>query len=113
MGILLSRDTSAAYRNGNLETLKRPRKARSTLSDLPFPPSESNKYMDKWRKSFVPALLSWAGAQIDPFGTNSMIQGPVEDIWCSSFPDVELDDTEIGVVSTVVCSMIQLDSWGM
>ncbi|KAH9972506.1 hypothetical protein BGW80DRAFT_1459857 [Lactifluus volemus] len=33
--------------------------------------------------------------QIDPFGTNSMIQEPAEDIWFSTFPDVALDDTKL------------------
>ncbi|KAH9954723.1 hypothetical protein BGW80DRAFT_1467625 [Lactifluus volemus] len=102
MGIVLARDTSATESDGKLEGSKCPRRTRPTMSDLPFPPAESNKNMEKWRKTFVPALLSWAGRQIDPFGTNSMIQEPAEDIWFSTFPDVALDDTKLGIVMAVV-----------
>ncbi|KAH9967781.1 hypothetical protein BGW80DRAFT_1462112 [Lactifluus volemus] len=102
MGIVLARDTSAMESDGKLEGSKCPRRTRPTMSDLPFPPAESNKNMEKWRKTFVPALLSWAGRQIDPFGTNSMIQEPAEDIWFSTFPDVALDDTKLGIVMAVV-----------
>jgi hypothetical protein len=113
MGIVLARDTSATESDGKLEGSKCPRRTRPTMSDLPFPPAESNKNMEKWRKTFVPALLSWAGRQIDPFGTNSMIQEPAEDIWFSTFPDVALDDTKLGIVMAVVRSTIQLDSGGV
>ena len=113
MGIVLARDTSAAESNEKLEASKCPRRTRPTISDLPFPRAESNKNMEKWHKTFIPALLSWAGMQINPFGTNSMIQEPVEDIWFSTFPDVALDDTKLGVVMAVVRSTIRLDSGGM
>jgi hypothetical protein len=100
MGIVL---TSVAESNGKLEGSKHLRKTRPTLSDLPF---NSKNDREKWRKIFVPALLSWAGTQIDPFGTNSMINEPVEDIWWSTFPDVALDDTKLSTVLSVVHSMI-------
>jgi hypothetical protein len=113
MGIVLARDTSSAESDGRLEASKRSRRTRPTMSDLPFPPADSSKNMEKWRKIFIPALLTWAGTQTDPFGINNMIQEPAEDIWFSVFPDVALNDMELGVVLAVVRSMILLDSGGM
>ncbi|KAH9953068.1 hypothetical protein BGW80DRAFT_1520010 [Lactifluus volemus] len=102
MGIVLARDTSSAESDGRLEASKRLRRTRPTMSDLPFPPADSSKNMEKWRKIFIPALLTWAGTQTDPFGINNMIQEPAEDIWISVFPDVALNDMELGVVLAVV-----------
>lgn len=53
-------------------------KLRPTVSDLPLP--RSSGYIQDWHKKFVPLLISWAGSQIDLFGTNGHIDGAIKSV---------------------------------
>src|SRR5260221_161668 len=61
-------------------------KQNYTKDDLPFPPGGNHRHI--WGKSFRPALLSWAGSQDNPFGTNGTIHSEISDIWCRLYPDI-------------------------
>ena len=76
------------------------RKARHTLMDLPLP--RGGRYLQIWRKKFVPLLISWAGSQEDPFGTNGLIEGTVSSLWKRVYPDIDLEDTDTNIVVNVV-----------
>lgn len=85
---------------------KRPPKPRYTQADLPFPHGLSGEEgINRWRSSFIPSLLSWAGAQDDPFGTNCRLEmNPSElvNIWERVYPGSTLDDKGLNVVAFVV-----------
>jgi len=57
---------------------------KSYLSVLfPRGPDQQFYISTQWPKYYVPYLLSWAGAQEDPFGTSACVEGDavLESIW--------------------------------
>ena len=68
--------------------------------DLPL--LRGGRYLQIWCKKFVPLLISWAGGQEDPFGTNGLIEGTVSSLWKMVYPDIEIEDAETNIVINVV-----------
>jgi hypothetical protein len=71
---------------------------RYTVADLPLPPGEALR----WRDHFVPLLLSWAGAQKDPFGVNQLLRSEVAQIWERIFPKAKLKESDVPVLLKTV-----------
>ena len=98
---------------GDSMPMRRPsKKMRYTQADLPFPPVRIIECLYRWRTSFLPCLLSWAGTQEDPFGTNCRLAGvsfseEVVKIWERIYPDIPLDDSDDSmlIVLCVVCPL--------
>ena len=84
------------------------RKPRATLMDLPLP--RTGRYLQNWRKKFVPLLLSWAGSQADPFGTNGRIDSAVTSVWKRVYPDISIDDAQKDTVVVVVSLLLVIES---
>ncbi|KAH9070765.1 hypothetical protein EDB83DRAFT_2314002 [Lactarius deliciosus] len=78
---------------------KSARRLRPTVMDLPLP--RTDRRLQSWRKKFVPLLISWAGSQADPFGTNGRIDGAVASVWKRVYNDIVIGDAEMDVVVTV------------
>ena len=76
------------------------RKKKFGISDLPF--THWDKDSRKWRVSFVPLLLAWAGTQPDPFGTNSQMADEITTLWQHVYPAIVLNDTRLSVILSVV-----------
>src|SRR5882762_3164062 len=69
--------------------------------------------MKKWRKEFKSSIISWAGTTEDPFGTNSILDDPVTQVWKKIYPDLKdctADPMQkaavIGVVSVTSTLMV-------
>lgn len=75
-------------------------KQKFTKANLPFPHGGNHLYI--WAKNFRPALLSWAGSQEDPFGTNGMMHPEVNRIWSRLYPDIDLNGQNLVIVLNVV-----------
>ncbi|KAI9429509.1 hypothetical protein H4582DRAFT_2089056 [Lactarius indigo] len=88
---------------------KRPRKQRYTVSDLLIP--RNSRFIQIWRKIFVPSLIAWAGTQEDPFGTNCQMEGEIMNIWKRVFPSIALAQStcEFEIVLNV-CENV-LNNW--
>jgi hypothetical protein len=71
------------------------------LSDLPLP--RGGRYLQVWCKKYVLLLISWAGSQEDPFGTNGQIEDTASSLWRHVFPEIEINDEETDIVVNVVC----------
>ena len=96
------KQTIAMMRTGSKDPKQKPsRKIRATLLDLPLP--RTGRYFQDWRKKFVPLLISWAGSQVDPFGTNGQIDSAVKSVWEQVYSDIEIDDKEMDIIVAVVC----------
>ena len=78
-------------------------KQKYKVIDLPLP--ENSAYFEKWRKSFVPSLLAWAGANEDPFKVNNELYSAVPHIWKRVFPGLKLADIDLLTVVKVVSRM--------
>jgi hypothetical protein len=70
-----------------------------TIADLPFPGGKNSQV---WRKFFIPPLIAWAGSQLDPFGTNSRVDGEAAVIWKRVFPAVSLQPDARELLRSVV-----------
>lgn len=96
--------STASSMNGDIvrmsKSVLRGRKRRYTVPDLPFPRGGGHK--QTWRRSFVPSLLAWAGAQEDPFGVNGDLYDAVDELWSRIYPQITLEDDAIMVVVKVV-----------
>jgi hypothetical protein len=91
MGIKLTdvASTKSSDATANREVRdKNGRKQKFTTSDLPYPPGGKNS--ENW-KLLNAMLLSWAGAQEDPFGTNGKLDTEIDTLWESVFPGSTLD----------------------
>jgi len=75
-------------------------KQKFTKANLPFPGGGNHLHL--WGKLFRPSLLSWAGSQEDPFGTNGMMHTVIVQIWGCVYPDIILDDQKMAIVVNVV-----------
>ena len=71
-----------------------------TVADLPFPGGGNHRRI--WGKDFRRSLLSWAGSQEDPFGTNGRMHQEISRIWERLYPDIKLDAEKMGIVVYVV-----------
>jgi hypothetical protein len=96
------------------DSKRRTTKQRFRQADLPFPRDRdlgglNGDYIYRWRSSFLPSLLSWAGAQDDPFGTNCRLSMnfsvEVTNIWARVYPESILDEDERQIVLSVVCPL--------
>ena len=105
MGVKFYKVTPATSSAGDSDvansTYTHTSKDRVTLSDLPFVHNKNNSQI--WRTVFVPALLRWAGAQEDPFGTNVAVRELVHTMWDRIFPDYVLNEQGLAIVGAVVC----------
>ena len=63
-------------------------KKKYTKANLPFPRGGNHMYI--WAKQFRPSLLSWAGSQEDPFGTNGTMHTEIILLWSHFYPNIEL-----------------------
>ena len=73
-------DATANRKNGH--------KQKYTTLDLPYPPGGKNS--ENW-KLLNAMLISWAGAQEDPFGTNGRLNSEIDTLWENTFPGGVLD----------------------
>ncbi|KAF7978991.1 hypothetical protein HWV62_44257 [Athelia sp. TMB] len=88
----------------------RAKKVNYTNAHLPFPAARRPFYMNIWKKHFKATAMDWAGSQLDPFGTNHLLdEDVVAEAWEAVFPELEtiLDNKEhkaviIGVILTVL-----------
>ena len=91
---------------GDGRPVTRPLKMRYIQADLPFPHDHVD-CLYQWQTSFLPSLLSWAGAQADPFRTNCRLgmdfSSEVAKIWERVYPESPLDDDSRLIVLCVVC----------
>jgi hypothetical protein len=71
-----------------------------TKANLPFPPGGNHRHV--WAKCYRPALLSWAGSQDDPFGTNGMMHDEMSCIWHRLYPDIPLNNENMTILVDVV-----------
>jgi hypothetical protein len=67
--------SSSSNNNNNNSNGRGACKREFGISDLPFVHWDVDSR--KWRVSFIPLLLAWAGTQRDPFGTNSQMADEV------------------------------------
>ena len=68
---------------------RRVKKIRYNFSSLPFPRgAASTSYAHDWRKYFKPTLIHWAATLNDPFGTNSVMEDVVVEVWKAVFPSI-------------------------
>jgi hypothetical protein len=118
-GVTLKRAASTLSNDNHAPPLegdcKHSRKQRCLLADLPFP-GGSSAHLLIWQKMFVPRLICWAGAQIDPFGTNLQMEGEVMRIWKLTFPSITIEkatsestsnhDMVLSVVSSTTASYL-------
>jgi hypothetical protein len=103
----------ASSGTSTVDSKKRTGKLRYTQADLPFPRDRNSDgqgdYLNRWRTSFLPSLLSWAGAQDDPFRTNCRLSmsfcSEVAKIWARVYPESTLDDNGRRIVLSVVCPL--------
>jgi hypothetical protein len=88
---------------------RRVRKVKFTFSSLPFPRGPANMaYTREWRKLFKPTLIHWAATLEDPFGTNSLMEGVIAEVWKTVFPSIanEVDGSNREAIVHVVWSHI-------
>jgi hypothetical protein len=107
MGIVLHKDPTGTMMEGNTKAPRRLRKTRYMTTDLPFPGPSNGENIKTWHNSVVASLLTWAGMQADPFGANARMRGPLAGFWSSAFPDSLLDEHELEIVLSVVCTGIR------
>jgi hypothetical protein len=102
-----STSTSGSTGDTSSRSVRRPLKTRYTQADLPFPRDHTTNCLYRWRTSFLPSMLSWAGAQGDPFGTNCRLamnfSEEIASIWMRVYPEIPLDEDSTLIVLCVVC----------
>jgi hypothetical protein len=94
--------------NNNNNNGHRTRKKKYAVSDLPFGHWDADSR--KWRTCFIPSLLAWAGAQADPFGTNSQMVDEITALWPRIYPTIVLNDARTSTILGVV-RMFPEPSW--
>jgi hypothetical protein len=100
MGLRLIESTPRLARKTNVNGRRIGGKLRPKVSDLPLP--RGPRGLVDWNECFVPALLSWAGSQEDPFGTNGQMDEEIGSIWLRIYTGRVLDNEELATVRTVV-----------
>ena len=75
-------------------------KKKYTKANLPFPHGGNHMYI--WAKQFRPSLLSWAGSQEDPFGTNGTMHTEIAQLWSHFYPNIGLTYQNKVIVLSVV-----------
>lgn len=89
-------------------------KPRYTQANLPFPyecytDGQGGDCLLRWQSYFIPALLSWARAQDDPFGMNGHLVNfldKVSNIWEHIYLESRLDDDSKLIVLCVVSLLV-------
>src|ERR1700679_474916 len=95
-----SRTGRSSSSNNNNNDGHGARKRKFAISDLPFAHWDIDSR--KWRVSFVPLLLAWAGTQHDPFGMNGQMADEVTALWEHVYPAIMLNDMRLSVILSVV-----------
>jgi hypothetical protein len=88
MGVQLTKVNATTKDTDAAANRKNGRRQKFTTLDLPYPPGGKNS--ENW-KLLHGAVMSWAGAQKDPFGTNSKLDTEVDTLWENVFPGSTLD----------------------
>lgn len=88
MGIQIAKVDSTTKDSDATANRKNGRRQKYTILDLPYPPGGKNS--ENW-KLLNAMVLSWAGAQEDPFSTNSKLDMEIDMLWESVFPGSILD----------------------
>ena len=88
MGVQLTKVDATTKDTDATANRKNGRKQKFTTLDLLYPPGGKNS--ECW-KLLNAALISWAGAQEDPFGTNSKLDTKVDMLWENIFSGSTLD----------------------
>jgi hypothetical protein len=88
MGVQLTKVDTTTKDSDAAANRKNGRRQKFTTLDLPYPPGGKNS--ENW-KLLNAAVISWAGAQEDPFGTNSKLDTEVDTLWENVFPGSVLD----------------------
>ncbi|KAH9955567.1 hypothetical protein BC827DRAFT_871237 [Russula dissimulans] len=116
MGLRLERITSGeSSNNSSLSTAgetgnkdsgrgrnNKPRFSKSSLLILFQSSPNHRQYSHGWGKDFVPYLLSWAGAQDDPFGTNGQMDTALLAIWEPVYPEVKISGKGLEILQGIV-----------
>jgi hypothetical protein len=89
MGVKITQvDSTTKDSDSTANRGKNGRKQKYTTLDLPYPPGGKNS--ENW-KLLNGMVISWAGAQEDPFGTNGRLDTDIDMLWASVFPGSTLD----------------------
>ena len=100
MGVQIIPVNSTTKDNDATVNCKNSRRQKYTTLDLPYPPGGKNS--ENW-KLLNAMLISWAGAQEDPFSANGRLDRDIDTLWESVFPGSELDVQGRKRVLSVVC----------
>ena len=88
MGVQITQIDSTTKESDVTGNHKNGHKQKYTTMDLPYPPGGKNS--ENW-KVLNAMVISWAGAQEDPFGTNGRLDMEIDTLWESVFPGSSLD----------------------
>jgi hypothetical protein len=88
MGVQITKVDPTAKDSDATANRKNDRKQKYTTLDLPYPPGGKNS--ENW-KLLNAMVISWAGAQDDPFSTNGRLDTDIDTLWESVFPGSTLD----------------------
>jgi hypothetical protein len=100
MGVQITQVNSTTNDSDATANRKNGRKQKYTTLDLPYPPGGKNS--ENW-KLLNAKVISWAGAQEDPFGTNGRLDTDIDTLWESVFPGSALDVQGRKRALVVVC----------
>ncbi|KAN0125644.1 hypothetical protein V8E52_000851 [Russula decolorans] len=106
MGVQITQVNSTTNDSDATANRKNGRKQKYTTLDLPYPPGGKNS--ENW-KLLNAKVISWAGAQEDPFGTNGRLDTDIDTLWESVFPGSALD-VQGQKCALVVCGN-SLNNW--
>ncbi|KAF8878629.1 hypothetical protein BD779DRAFT_1676785 [Infundibulicybe gibba] len=90
------------------------KKVKYTVSSLPFSGgTEGAAHFKKYCKTFKPTLIAWASMLDDPFGTNSLLEPTVRELWALIFPKFNYLDPMMvdGSQSILLLASEALTSW--
>jgi hypothetical protein len=88
MGIQITKVDTSIKDSDAMANHKSSGRQKYTTLDLPYPPGGKNS--ENWKR-LNGMVISWAGAQEDPFGTNSRLDININVLWESAFPGSTLD----------------------
>jgi hypothetical protein len=88
MGIRIAKVDSSTKDSDGTANRKNGHRQKYTTMDLPYPPGGKNS--ENW-KLLNGVLIDWAGAQGDPFSTNSKLDMEMDILWESVFSGCTLD----------------------
>ncbi|KAN0113799.1 hypothetical protein V8E52_007271 [Russula decolorans] len=106
MGVQITQVNSTTNDSDATANRKNSCKQKYTTLDLSYPPGGKNS--ENW-KLLNAKVISWAGAQEDPFGTNGRLDTDIDMLWESVFPGSALD-VQGRKCALVVCGN-SLNNW--